>query len=164
MTAQLASYALYHGDCVLAFSQARPITRSAYPCRAGVQRPVFLQPGRADFGNCDGDDDFAQCDYLLPELLRVTIPAVRAIVHRKDRIIYHKWCAPHRAVQRLQTTAISRHGWLFYGRITIATADPVRETTRRITCRTAVSEEGRHRHGVGCSSIRCCSGDRINAE
>ena len=42
----------------------------------------------ADFGNCDGDDDFAQCDYLLPELLRVTIPGRFAIVHCKDRIIY----------------------------------------------------------------------------
>jgi hypothetical protein len=41
-------------------------------------------PSINDFGNCDGDDDFfAQMDYLLPELLRVTIPGRFAIVHAR---------------------------------------------------------------------------------
>jgi hypothetical protein len=84
-----SSYALYHGDCVLALpglpDASIGLSVSSWP----FSDQYAYSPSVNDFGNCDGDADFfEQMTYLLPELLRVTIPGRFAIVHCKDRIIY----------------------------------------------------------------------------
>lgn len=127
------SFALYHADSVLALPGIREnsigLSVSSWP----FSDQYAYSPAENDFGNCDGDDDFfAQMDYLLPELLRVTIPGRFAIVHCKDRIVYGSRNNGFRMVEPFSdkvTTAMRKHGWLFFGRITVAT-DPVRENAQ----------------------------------
>jgi DNA modification methylase len=145
-------YALYHGDCVLALpglpDYSIGLSVSSWP----FSDQYAYSPAEADFGNCDGDDDFfAQCDYLLPELLRVTIPGRFAIVHCKDRIIYGSRNNGVRHIEPFSdkvTTAMRRHGWLFYGRITIAT-DPVRENNQTNNLPYSELKKDASRYGVG---------------
>jgi hypothetical protein len=91
-----------------------------------------------DLGNNPDDVAFfAQLDYLLPELYRVTMPGRMAIIHAKDRIVYGTKNNGNFCINPFSDDcirAMTRHGWLFYGRITVAT-DPVRENsqTHRLT-------------------------------
>jgi DNA modification methylase len=126
-------YALYHGDCVLAMP-ALPdasigLSVSSWP----FSDQYAYSPSLNDFGNCDDDDNFfEQMDYLIPELLRVTIPGRWAIVHCKDRIIYGSRNNGIRHTEPFSdkvTAAMKKHGWLFMDRITVVT-DPVRENNQ----------------------------------
>lgn len=126
-------FALYHGDSVLTLpglpDASVGLSVSSWPFSDQYAYSASVN----DFGNCDGDADFfAQMDYLLPELLRVTIPGRFAIVHCKDRIIYGSRNDGWRHIEPFSdkvTAAMRRHGWLFFGRITVAT-DPVRENAQ----------------------------------
>ncbi len=128
-----ASYALYHGDCVLALpglpDASVGLSVSSWP----FSDQYAYSPSVNDFGNCDGDENFfEQMQYLLPELLRVTIPGRHAIVHCKDRIIYGSRNNGIRHTEPFSdkvTAAMRKHGWLFIDRITVVT-DPVRENNQ----------------------------------
>lgn len=145
-------YALYHGDSVLALpglpDNAIGLSLSSWP----FSDQYAYSPSVNDFGNCDDDDDFfAQMGYLLPELLRVTIPGRFAIVHCKDRIIYGSRNAGVRHIEPFSdkvTAAMRKHGWLFYGRITVAT-DPVRENNQTNNLPYAELKKDASRYGVG---------------
>jgi hypothetical protein len=145
-------YALYHGDSVLALpglpDKTIGLSVSSWP----FSDQYAYSPSINDFGNCDDDDDFfAQCDYLLPELLRVTIPGRFAIVHCKDRIIYGSRNGGVRMIEPFSdkvTAAMRKHGWLFYGRITIAT-DPVRENNQTNNLPYSELQKDASRYGVG---------------
>lgn len=147
-----ARYALYHGDSVLALpglpDAAIGLSVSSWP----FSDQYAYSPSINDFGNCDDDDDFfAQMDYLLPELLRVTIPGRFAIVHCKDRIIYGSRNNGVRHIEPFSdkvTTAMRKHGWLFYGRITVAT-DPVRENNQTNNLPYSELQKDASRYGVG---------------
>jgi hypothetical protein len=92
-----------------------------------------------------------QMTYLLPELLRVTIPGRFAIVHCKDRIIYGSRNNGVRHIEPFSdkvTTAMRQHGWLFYGRITVAT-DPVRENAQTNNLPYSELKKDASRFGVG---------------
>lgn len=127
------TFALYHADCVLALpglpDNSVGLSVSSWP----FSDQYAYSPSLHDFGNCDDDSDFFdQMDYLLPELLRVTIPGRYAIVHCKDRIIYGSRNDGYRHIEPFSdkiTAAMRTHGWLFFGRITVAT-DPVRENNQ----------------------------------
>lgn len=145
-------YALYHADSVLALpgipDASVGLSVSSWPFSDQYAYSASL----ADFGNCDGDDDFfAQMDYLLPELLRVTIPGRFAIVHCKDRIIYGSRNDGWRHIEPFSdkvTAAMRKHGWLFYGRITVAT-DPVRENNQTNNLPYSELQKDASRFGVG---------------
>ena len=106
-----------------------------------------------DFGNCDNDEDFfRQLDFLIPELLRVTVPGRVAVVHAKDRIVYgtknshgNMYIEPFsdKCIQ-----AMVRHGWLYLGRITIST-DVVRENTHTHRLTQTEMRKGGERMGIG---------------
>lgn len=145
-------YALYHGDSVLALpglpDASIGLSVSSWP----FSDQYAYSPSVNDFGNCDGDDDFfAQTDYLLPQLLRVTIPGRFAIVHCKDRIIYGSRNNGVRHIEPFSdkvTTAMRKHGWLFFGRITIVT-DPVRENNQTNNLPYSELKKDASRFGVG---------------
>lgn len=86
-----------------------------------------------DMGNCAGGEEFfEQMGFLLPELLRVTVPGRMALVHAKDRIVYGSKNDGYFYIEPFSDNcirAMTAAGWLFYGRITIAT-DPVRENNQ----------------------------------
>lgn len=79
-----------------------------------------------DFGhNPDNSDFWAQMDFLIPELLRVTMPGRVAAIHVKDRILYgHQ--TPHGFMDMDPFSdecvmAFRKHGWIYGGRRTIST-------------------------------------------
>lgn len=145
-------YALYHGDCVLALpglpDSSIGLSISSWP----FSDQYAYSPSIADFGNCDGDEDFfAQMTFLLPELLRITIPGRFAIVHCKDRIIYGSRNGGVRHIEPFSdkvTLAMRKHGWLFFGRITVAT-DPVRENNQTNNLPYSELKKDASRFGVG---------------
>lgn len=147
-----ARYALYHGDCVLALpglpDSSIGLSLSSWP----FSDQYAYSPSVNDFGNCDDDDNFfAQMTYLLPELLRVTIPGRFAIVHCKDRIIYGSRNGGVRHIEPFSdkvTAAMRQAGWLFYGRITVAT-DPVRENNQTNNLPYSELKKDASRFGVG---------------
>lgn len=147
-----ARYALYHGDSVRALpglpDSSIGLSVSSWP----FSDQYAYSPSEADFGNCDGDDDFfAQMTYLLPDLLRVTIPGRFAIVHCKDRIIYGSRNGGVRHIEPFSdkvTTAMRAAGFLFYGRITVA-IDPVRENNQTNNLPYSELKKDASRYGVG---------------
>ena len=112
-------------------------------------------PNYADFGHNDGDDGFfAQFDYLVPELYRVTKPGRVAAIHTKDRITYgvmngHSMYAVNEFSDKT-VTAFKRHGWVFMGRIVIDT-DVVRENSQ--TYRLGHSRNKKDSTAMGTGSL-----------
>lgn len=145
-------YALYHGDCVLALPGLPDNSIGLSVTSIPFSDQYAYSPSVHDFGNCDSNDDFfAQMDYLIPELMRVTIPGRFALVHVKDRIIYGSRNGGYRKIQRFSddtADAYEKHGWLFYGRITIVT-DPVRENNQMSNLPYSGLKEDASRYGVG---------------
>lgn len=124
---------MYHGDSVFVLS-AMPansihLSVSSWP----FSDQYMYSPSANDMGNCNNDAEFfEQMDYLLPELHRVTVPGRMAIVHCKDRIVYGTKNNGYFYIEPFSDkclAAMMKHGWLFYGRITVAT-DPVRENAQ----------------------------------
>lgn len=147
-----ANFALYHGDSVRVLpglpDASVGLSVSSWP----FSDQYAYSPSVADFGNCDGDEDFfAQMEFLLPQLLRVTIPGRYAIVHCKDRIIYGSRNDGWRHIEPFSdkvTTAMRRAGFLFFGRITVAT-DPVRENAQTNNLPYSELKRDASRLGVG---------------
>jgi hypothetical protein len=87
----------------------------------------------ADMGNCAGDAEFfVGMGYAIPEMLRITIPGRLCIVHAKDRTVYgtrNDGYAYKEPFSDNCVRAMMQGGWLYQGRITIAT-DPVRENNQ----------------------------------
>jgi hypothetical protein len=145
-------YALYHGDSVLALpgipDNSIGLSISSWP----FSDQYAYSPSINDFGNCEDDADFfQQMTYLLPDLLRTTIPGRFAIVHCKDRIIYGSRNNGVRHIEPFSdkvTAAMRQHGWLFYGRITVAT-DPVRENAQTNNLPYSELKKDASRFGVG---------------
>lgn len=84
-----------------------------------------------DFGHNPSDAAFwQQMDFLIPQLLRVTMPGRVAAIHVKDRILYgHQTKSGFMEVSPFSdecVMAFKKHGWLYEGRRTIMT-DVVRE-------------------------------------
>lgn len=96
-------------------------------------------PSYLDFGHTDNDAHFfAQMDYLIPELLRITKPGRVACIHVKDRIFYGSQTGtgfstvnPFHAKTLF---AFMQHGWEYMGMAIIPT-DVVAENnqTYRLT-------------------------------
>lgn len=126
-------FALYHSDNVLAMPGVPDNSVGLSVTSIPFSSQYSYSPSVHDFGNVDSDEEFfQQMDYLIPHILRVTIPGRFAIVHVKDRIIYGSRNDGYRHIEPFsdKTTAAYRtHGFLFFGRITVVT-DPVRENAQ----------------------------------
>ncbi len=91
-------------------------------------------PNYADFGHTDDNAHFfEQMDYLIPELLRVTIPGRLACIHVKDRIVPGGMTGlGFQTVYRFHSKVcdhFEKHGWGYMGMKTIVT-DVVRENAQ----------------------------------
>jgi DNA modification methylase len=147
-----ARWALYHADSVLALpglpDNSIHLSVSSWPFSDQYSYSDALN----DFGNCDGDEEFfIQMDYLIPELYRVTLPGRLACVHVKDRTVYGTKNDGFRCIEPFSdkcTTAMRKHGWLFFGRITVAT-DPVRENAQTHGLTHGELQKDASRLGVG---------------
>lgn len=86
-----------------------------------------------DFGHNPTDDNFwKQMDFLVPNLLRVLKPGRMACIHVKDRLLYgHQTSHGMMEVDAFSDDCVRsfrKHGFVFYGRVTIPT-DVVRENS-----------------------------------
>lgn len=111
-------------------------------------------PTYNDFGhNKDNDAFFEQMDYLTPELMRVLKPGRVAAIHVKDRILFGNATGTGMPTldpfSDLTTAHMIKHGFQYFGRITIVT-DVVRENNQ--TYRLGWTEQTKDgtKMGVGC--------------
>lgn len=125
-------FSLYNGDCVQLIKQIPDNT---------VHFPIFSPPfanlyiysdDLADMGNCkDVEEFFQQFDYLIPELLRITVPGRLCAVHCKDLVKY-KGRDGQAGIYDFPGDII-RHfeqfGWQYHSKVTIW-KDPVIEMQR----------------------------------
>ena len=119
-------------------------------------------PSYNDFGHTDDDAHFwAQMDFLIPEILRVTRPGRVAAVHVKDRItpggingLGFQTVSPF---SDDCVAAFRRHGWAFLARKTVVT-DVVRENNQ--TYRLGWTSSARTGRGwaAACRNTCCSSG------
>lgn len=132
-------WVLYQGDCV----QVAPGIPSD-SVHFSVYSPPFsstyiYSDSEADMGNCSTDDEFFQhFGYLIPELLRITVPGRLCAVHCKDLPRYQNahgaaglYDFPGALVQAFLAAQLpnSDARWQFHSRITIW-KDPVIEASR----------------------------------
>ena len=147
-----ATWEMRLGDSVLALRELPPdsvhLSLSSWP----FSDQYMYSANVYDFGNCQNDDDFArQMAFLLPELLRVTISGRMALVHAKDRTVYGTKNAGFRYIEPFSDRCVemmARAGWLYYGRITIAT-DPVHENNQTNSLGYSNLQKDASRIGVG---------------
>ena len=86
----------------------------------------------ADMGNTADDEEFFRhFDYLIPELLRVTIPGRLCCIHCKDLPLYRgrDGAAGLRDFPGEIIRAMEDHGWTYHSRVTVWKC-PVTEMTR----------------------------------
>lgn len=82
-------YAIYQGDCVQLIRQIPDNSIHLSVFSPPFANLYIYSDNLADMGNCkDSKEFFKQFDYLIPELLRVTIPGRLCAVHCKQLVKY----------------------------------------------------------------------------
>lgn len=133
------AYSLYHGDSIRVAKgipdNSVGLILSSWPF--GNQYGYSDEVSDLGMTN-DNDQFFEQMEFLIPEMLRITIPGRLCVVHCKDRIVYgskseHGVLHIDRFSDHV-ADAMEAHGWLCFGRVTIST-DVVAEnhSTHRLT-------------------------------
>lgn len=111
-------------------------------------------PSYNDFGHNENNDRFfEQMDFLIPELLRILKPGRVAAIHVKDRILFGNTTGlgmPSVDPFSDDTTAAFRkHGFVYFGRITVVT-DVVRENNQTYRLGWTENSKDGTKMGVGC--------------
>lgn len=111
-------------------------------------------PSYNDFGhNEDNDKFFEQMDYLTPELLRILKPGRVCAIHVKDRILFGNATGTGMPTvdpfSDITTAHFRKHGFQFFGRITIVT-DVVRENNQTYRLGWTECTKDGSKMGVGC--------------
>ncbi len=125
-------FALYHGDCVSVLSQIPDgsIDFSIYSPPFG--NLFVYSDSDADMGNCANDAEFfAQYEFAVRELLRVTAPGRLTAVHCSD-LPLTKWRDGVVGLKDFSGDIIRAHvaaGWTYHSRVTVWRC-PVIEMTR----------------------------------
>lgn len=125
-------WTMYHGDCVRVASTFAPDS-IGFSVFSPPFADLFTYSGDvADMGNCADLDEFmAQFEYLIDQLMRVTMPGRECAVHCLD-LLATKWKDGDIELKDFSgriVTAFREKGWLFHSRITIW-KDPVVEMQR----------------------------------
>ena len=126
------AFAAYHGDCVEVVKQLPDgsVDLSVYsPPFANL---YVYSDSLADMGNCSGTEEFVKgYEFLLRELLRVTLPGRLSAVHCSD-LPLQKWRDGVIGLADFPGAIIAAHeraGWTYHSRVTIW-KDPVVEMQR----------------------------------
>ncbi len=125
-------WCLYHGDCV-AVTRALPDQSIHFSIFSPPFSSLYIySDALEDMGNSANDEEFLRhFDFLLPELLRVTLPGRLCAVHCKDLVNYKG--RDGAAGLRDFSGEIIRHfqqaGWVYHSKVTIW-KDPVIEMQR----------------------------------
>ena len=123
------NFSLYNGDCVRLVQQI-PSNSVHFPIFSPPFANLYIySDDLADMGNCkDHEQFFQQFDYLIPELLRITVPGRLCAVHCKDLVQYKGrdgrsglYDFPGDIIKHFEAA-----GWQYHSRVTIWT-DPVLE-------------------------------------
>ena len=109
-------------------------------------------PSYNDFGhNEDNEAFFDQMDFLVPNLLRILKPGRVAAIHVKDRILFGNATGLGMPsvdpFSDMTVAAFRKHGFIFFGRITVVT-DVVRENKQ--TYRLGWTENSKDGSKMGC--------------
>lgn len=126
------------GDCVELSREVEADTVGLSLHSPPFSNLYSYSPSLRDMGNCKSDEEFFEhYEYLIPELLRITIPGRLAIVHSKDMVRYKNQYGygglrdftgdVTRAFERCVQPDGTR--WAYHTRVTIW-KDPVREMQR----------------------------------
>lgn len=129
---QGADWTLYHGDCVRVVGQLPDDSIGLSVFSPPFSNLYIYSDYVEDMGNCANHDEFfSQFEYLIEQLLRVTIPGRVCAVHCKDLPLYKGrdgsaglFDFPGRCVE-----SFTKMGWTFHSRVTIW-KDPVIEMQR----------------------------------
>lgn len=122
-------YSLYNGDCVRLIKQL-PDNSVHFPIFSPPFANLYIySDDLADMGNCKNNAEFfEQFDYLIPELLRITVPGRLCAVHCKNLVKY-KGRDGRSGIYDFRGDII-RHfeqfGWQYHSEVCIWT-DPVLE-------------------------------------
>lgn len=112
-------------------------------------------PSYNDFGhNEDNQRFFDQLDFVIPEWLRILKPGRVAAIHVKDRILYGNVSGDGMPTvdpfSDMTTASFTKHGFKFFGRITIVT-DVVRENNQTYRLGWTENSKDGTKMGVGMS-------------
>lgn len=111
-------------------------------------------PSYNDFGhNDDNDRFFEQMDFLIPNLLRILKPGRVAAIHVKDRVLFGNTTGLGMPsidpFSDTTTAAFRKHGFVYFGRITVVT-DVVRENNQTYRLGWTENSKDGTKMGVGC--------------
>lgn len=120
---------LYHGDCVQLIKQI-PDNSVHFPIFSPPFANLYIySDDLADMGNCKNHEEFfKQFDYLIPELLRITVPGRLCAVHCKNLVKY-KGRDGRSGIYDFRGDIIrhfEKFGWQYHSEVCIWT-DPVLE-------------------------------------
>lgn len=129
---------LREGDCVEVVKSVEADTVGLSLFSPPFSSLYSYSPSLRDMGNCQSDEEFFEhFSYLIPELLRITVPGRLCIVHTKDLVRYKNQYGygglrdftgdVTRAFERCIQPDGTR--WAYHARVTIW-KDPVREMQR----------------------------------
>lgn len=127
--AENTRYALYNGDCVQIIKQL-PDNSVHFPIFSPPFANLYIYSNNlADMGNCKNHEEFfKQFDYLIPELLRITVPGRLCAVHCKNLVKY-KGRDGRSGIYDFRGDIIKhfeKYGWQYHSEVCIWT-DPVLE-------------------------------------
>jgi DNA modification methylase len=123
---------LLYGDCCDAISRVSSDSVGFTVFSPPFSNLYIYSDSEADMGNCADDEEFFEhFRYLIPELLRVTIPGRLCAVHCKDLPLYQgrDGTAGLRDFPGEIIREFSLAGWTYHSRVTIW-KDPVLERAR----------------------------------
>lgn len=128
-TAETTRYALYNGDCVQIIKQLPDNSVHFSIFSPPFANLYIYSDDLADMGNCKNHEEFfEQFDYLIPELLRITVPGRLCAVHCKNLVKY-KGRDGRSGIYDFRGDIIKhfeKFGWQYHSEVCIWT-DPVLE-------------------------------------
>jgi len=145
-------YTAINNDCVVETASMEENSVDLIHTSIPFGNQYEYSPSYNDFGhNEDNEQFFVQMDFLVPNLLRILKPGRVAAIHVKDRILFGNATGLGMPsvdpFSDMTVAAFRKHGFIFFGRITVVT-DVVRENNQ--TYRLGWTENSKDGSKMGC--------------